>query len=165
MDKLHARVVKREREREIYKSFRNSVARTRATQSGKIIWIANDFLVDLLFSTVNLPMNYRTIVSTIVLPPRSLFAHDRVDKFIDFKFNLNLCETIFHRLRTRPWKREAILVKTRRGYLVFFKFSIPIFFNVSRKFRVDQSATRESTWLELIVGRMKNLCHFATRQH
>lgn len=81
--------------REIYKSFRNSVARTRATQPGKIIW--NDFLVDLLFSSVNLPMNYRTIVSTIVFSPRSLFVHDRVDKFIDFKFNLNLCETIFYR--------------------------------------------------------------------
>lgn len=81
--------------REIYKSFRNSVARTRATQPGKIIW--NDFLVDLLFSSVNLPMNYRTIVSTIVFSPLSLFAHDRVDKFIDFKFNLNLCETIFYR--------------------------------------------------------------------
>lgn len=56
--------------REIYKSFRNSVARTRATQPGKIIW--NDFLVDLLFSSVNLPMNYRTIVSTIVLLLRSI---------------------------------------------------------------------------------------------
>lgn len=66
--------------REIYKSFRNSVARTRATQPGKIIW--NDFLVDLLFSSVNLPMNYRTIVSTIFLPLRSICSRSCRDSSI-----------------------------------------------------------------------------------